>query len=371
MTRPGQSIGFFCDDLRPGGVQRTILVLAEAFLARGWRVEIILAHRHGDLLAEIPEGVCLKDLETRGYRRALRPLAKHLRAAPLDILIAATPWGNLAALGAVMLSRTGAHVMTTDVTDPDRVYRGQGWRGALLRAGARWLYPKALARIAVSGGVADAMETCLGIPRATIEVIYNPIETTPQGPASPPVHPWLADNAGPVIIAAGRLHAVKDYPTLIQAMAHLRDRDHPARLVILGEGDTRAALEEMITKLDLGARIAMPGYAANVRGAMAAADAYVMCSRAEGLGNALIEALAEEVPAVSTDCPFGPREILQNGRFGRLVSVGDPKALADALEKTLADPISFDPHDALSRFGVDEIVSQYEALVPVKTGDTH
>ncbi len=360
-----RSISFFCDDLNAGGVQRTVLVLAAAMRDRGWQTEILLVNTDGALLADVPEGVTLTSLGTRGYRRAVRPLAGHLRKTAPDALVAATPWGNNCAVLAARLSGQGTRILTTDVTDPARVYGPEGgWRNRLMAQAARRLYPRAHGRIAVSSGVADAMVDHLGLDRGGIDVIYNPIELARIGPANPPIHPWLSPERDiPVLVAAGRLHPVKDYPTLIEAMAALKARDISVRLVILGEGSERPKLEAMVDRFDLQEMVAMPGFESNVRGAMAAADGYVMCSTAEGLGNALIEAMAEGIPVISTDCPFGPREILADGAYGRLVPVGAPEALADGISGLLEDGPSNLPAEALDRFDITRIVSQYEALL--------
>jgi glycosyltransferase involved in cell wall biosynthesis len=141
----------------------------------------------------------------------------------------------------------------------------------------------------------------------------------------------------PVILAVGRLHRQKDFPTLIGAFARLR-AERPARLVILGEGKLRPALEKVARRLGVGGDVDLPGYRDNPFAWMARAAVFALSSTFEGTANVLIEAMACGCPVVSTDCPHGPREVLDNGRYGPLVPVGDSAALAHAIAAVLDNP---------------------------------
>jgi glycosyltransferase involved in cell wall biosynthesis len=156
--------------------------------------------------------------------------------------------------------------------------------------------------------------------------------------ATAPAHPWFAPaREVPIILGVGRLAGLKDFPTLLRAFARLRAR-RPARLVILGDGPHRRRLAWLARRLGLAADVDLAGWAANPYAFYAAADLFVLSSRAEGLPNALLEAMACGCPVVSTDCPSGPREILDGGRLAPLVPVGDPAALAEAIDRALATP---------------------------------
>ena len=221
---------------------------------------------------------------------------------------------------------------------------GGPWGDQRLHGLLRRAYLKADAVIAVSDGVAADLANYAGIPRDRITTVYNPV----VGPdlwrkaREPLDHPWFAPGEPPVILAAGRLHPQKDFPTLIQAFAQLRAK-RPARLVILGAANPtmRAYAEELKAlpgALGVAEDIAMPGFVDNPLAFMARSSVFVLSSLYEGLGIVLIEALACGCPVVSTDCPSGPREILDHGRFGSLVPTGDDEALAEAIESVLDDP---------------------------------
>jgi glycosyltransferase involved in cell wall biosynthesis len=222
-------------------------------------------------------------------------------------------------------------------------------------------YPRADAIVAVSRGVADDLARFAGLPRDVIRVIYNPVvgADLPRMAGEPVDHPWFRPGELPVILGAGRLSRQKDFPTLIRAFAEVR-RARPARLVILGDGAQRAELEALVRTLGLADAVALPGFTSNPYAHMARAAVFVLSSRFEGFPNVLVEALAVGTPVVATDCPSGPAEILERGRHGRLVPVGQADALARALLATLDAP--GDPAGRRRRaadFSADASVSTY------------
>jgi glycosyltransferase involved in cell wall biosynthesis len=183
--------------------------------------------------------------------------------------------------------------------------------------------------------------------------------------ATEPVdHPWFQVDAGvPVILGAGVFCEQKDFATLIRAFARLRAL-RPTRLVILGNGPERPALQKLAQSLGIDKDVDMPGFVDNPYSYMARANLFTLSSAWEGFGNVLAEAMGLGTPLVATDCPNGPSEILDGGRLGRLVPVGDDKALAKAMEETLLSPPRPEIlRDAARRFAVDDIAAQYrEAL---------
>ena len=156
---------------------------------------------------------------------------------------------------------------------------------------------------------------------------------------------------------------MKDYPTLFRAFRQV-SRNSDVRLVILGEGSWRRRLEKLTRKLGLQEKVSLPGWVTNPYSFMRRASLFVLSSKLEGLGNVLIEAMACGCPCVSTNCPSGPSEILDDGRFGPLVPVGDDSALAAAMERVLNSPP--DKNALLARaqeFSLDASVDQYERLI--------
>lgn len=197
------------------------------------------------------------------------------------------------------------------------------------------------------------------IARDRITVIHNPV-LTPEYYRKVEEHVpdfFPPDPRKPLILSVARLVASKDLPTLIRAFAEVR-RQMPTRLAILGEGDQRGVLERLIAELHLEREVMLPGYTENPFAYMARAKLLVLPSSYEAFGNVVVESLAAGLPVVATDCP-GPREILQEGRLGELVPVGDAETMAKAMLKVLRDGAPKVSAEYLKRFQLDSVVEQY------------
>ena len=201
--------------------------------------------------------------------------------------------------------------------------------------------------------------------RERIRTVYNPVVSADldrKARESPP-HPWFDDRPCPVILAIGRMKKVKDFSTLLRAFARLLVQ-RPARLIVLGEGRLRPSLQSLAWELGIAERVDFPGFQENPYAFLAKADLFVLSSRHEALPTVLIEAMACGCPVVSTDCPSGPREILEDGRLGPLVPVGDTEALAKAMARVLDEPPSRDLlRERASFFSVERAVERYERLL--------
>ncbi|MGK2940985.1 MAG: glycosyltransferase [Immundisolibacter sp.] len=354
--------------LTGGGVERSTLRLARECVHRGLAVDLLVCRPEGELAHAVPDGVRLVPLADTGtiagrlaalraagrdWPALLRPVLlaphasralRHLpalvqyleREQPVALLSAKTPV-NLMALWARRLADAPTRLVISEraqlsaIATPDRSAK----RSQQPQLAARF-YGEADAIVAISIGVADDLARLTGLDRRRITVIYNPVvdEDFATRAAESVPHPWLTDDGPLVVLTVGRLHRDKDYPALLHAFATLRGQ-RSARLLILGEGPQRAELAALATRLGISADLAMPGFCANPLPAMRQAAVFALTSRAEGFGNVLVEALACGCPVVSTDCPSGPREILDGGRYGRLVPVGDIESLAEALAISL------------------------------------
>lgn len=171
-------------------------------------------------------------------------------------------------------------------------------------------------------------------------------------------HPWFQPNRPPVVLGVGRLAKQKNFRLLIDAVARVQ-ATHPIRLIILGEGPLEEELKAHVRALGLENDICFPGFCDNPYAYMAHCALFVLSSSWEGLPTVLIEALYSGAPVIATDCPSGPREILADGRFGRLIPVNDLDALACAIEQELSrsrhemNPKSWQP------FEIETITKQY------------
>jgi glycosyltransferase involved in cell wall biosynthesis len=359
-SRP-RPIAFFLPSVRGGGAQRVIVNLTQGIVERGLPVDVVLAVAEGVFLDQLPPEVRVVDLRARRLLRSFLPLTSYLRRERPRVLVSSMSHANLIALWAARLAGRATPVVVTVHNTMSQSARPNDWLEPRL---LRTFYPWAASVVAVSHGAADDLARTSGLPRDRVEVIYNPVITPSMLTLArrTPDHPWFGQGQPPVILGAGRLTRQKDFPTLLRAFAEVRRR-RPARLVILGEGEDRAGLEALAEELGVTADLALPGFRDNAMAYMAGAALFVLSSAWEGLPTVLIEALAAGTRVVSTDCPSGPREILQNGRLGALVPVGDAAALARAMLDAMGRPAEPVPSDALTPFTRDAAVDHYLRVI--------
>lgn len=354
-------IAFFLPSVRGGGAQRVIINLIQGIVRRGEPVDLALAIHDGVFLDHIPPEVRVVDLGGRRLIGGFLPLVRYLRRERPRVLISSMSHANMLALWAARLAGGATPVMVT-VHNTMSESTGSDW--GMEQRLLRTFYPWADWIVAVSRGAADDLARTTGLPRHRVEVIYNPVITPAilEQAARAPDHPWLAPGQPPVVLGVGRLTRQKDFFTLVRAFAELRRR-RPARLIILGEGEDRPGLEALIAELGVRDDVALPGFRDDAPAYMARSALFVLSSAWEGLPTVLIEAMAAGTAVVSTDCPSGPREILQEGRLGALVPVGDVPRLAGAMERALNGAGARVPADALHDFTLDAAVDHYLRLI--------
>jgi glycosyltransferase involved in cell wall biosynthesis len=346
-----------------GGVERTRVNLAEALQQRGYATAIVVARGDGPYRSSVPAGVALIDLGASSWRAWLASLTRYLRTEEPRILLAAMETAGVLALWARRRARVATRVVVSSHTTFSRHIKSEPKRlkRLVMPYLVRQIYRGANGVIAVSDGVADDLARFVRLPRERIQVIYNPIVTDGllEAAKEQVTHPWLVEGRCPLILAAGRLREEKDFGTLLRSFALVR-KFRTARLVILGEGEERPPLEALLRKLNLEDDVRMPGFVMNPFAYMARASVFVLSSVWEGLPGVVIQALACGCPVVSTDCRSGPREILENGRYGRLVPVGDHDAMARAILETLDHRLDANLLKARAMdFHVDKVVERY------------
>ncbi|MCL6533557.1 MAG: glycosyltransferase [Armatimonadetes bacterium] len=354
-------IALFVPSLRSGGAERVMLLLAQGFAQRGIAVDLVLAKAEGAYLKQVPHEVRMLNLEASRVLGSLPRLIRYLRRRRPSALLSALDHANIIAILAQRIARTptrvvvSVHSMTSVALKESPLARAR-WIPFL----ARLLFPLADKIVAVSTGVAEDISQLYCLRGNQVEVIYNPVVTPDllNLALQPLSHPWFAEGQPPVILGAGRLAAPKDFHTLIHAFARVRQQ-RPARLIILGEGEERPVLESLIRQLGIERDAALLGFVDNPFAYMKRAAVFVLSSRWEAFGNVLVEAMACGTPVVSTDCPYGPREILEGGKWGKLVPVGDPDKLAEALLETLDSRPAYDPSVRARDFSLERAVEAY------------
>jgi Glycosyltransferase len=354
-------IAVLLPDLRPGGAEKMRLHLARQWMERGFGVEFVLRRKQGELLQLVPEGASVVDLGVDRVRTMLGPLIRYLSAKQPDALLAAMWPMTVVAPLAARLSGFRGRVVVSEHNNMTAAYRNRGrGHGAMMRASMGLSYSLADAVVAVSEGVAQDLARLSRRDRSAFHVIYNPActETIIPMPAE-----GAAAHGPKTVLTVGSLKTQKRHDLLLEAFARL-PASVDAQLVVVGSGELRTALEDQARALGIGNKVVFAGYQADTRSWYAKADLFVLCSDYEGFGNVIVEALEMGVPVVSTDCPSGPREILADGRYGRLVPTGDIEALRDAILESLQTT-----HERMALraraldFSVERVAGQYLDLM--------
>ena len=406
MSSDKLHVGFLLTSVNGGGAERNILRLAAALIARGYRADLVIPRLAGDYRAAIPDGMrirraripgtdreLLRALQRSGVhvetttvnpfgvarswlvfgrkglhlpvRRRLRVytyatmIAKYVREARPHVLVSALPGADAAAVCAAGLTDRAVPVVVTVHVNVAADYAPE-WLAA-----ARTLYPLADAVVAVSRGVAGSVRRSLGVDAERVRTIYNgvPAGSIRRLAQEEVTHPWFADGEPPVVLSVGREAPAKDYPTLVEAFGLAR-REVDARLVILGRFSApyRARLRSLARGLGVEGDLGFVDFDENPYRYMRRAGLLALSSRWEGLPGVILEALACGTPVVSTDTPYGPREIL--GGWGDLPLVGDAPALARALVATLRGerPTEEALRARAADFSVEKTADAYLAL---------
>ena len=363
-------IALYLSSLRGGGAERVMVSLAKGLSERRIPVDLVLVRAEGEYLSQVPEGVRLIDLNSHRTAASLPKLLRYVRRERPGVLVSALTPANVVALIAKPLIQGDLSVVVRqDNTLTETFDKGTFKERTVLRVLKR-LLPSADVIVAVSHGVADDLSQAVPAASHKVTTIWNPVVWPDhREKAEEPVeHPWFHDMSTPIILSVGRLVPVKDHATLLRAFAQVVD-SCPARLVILGEGPERRNLVELAERLGVSPHFDMPGFRINPFAYMSKAKLFVLSSRYEGLPTVLIEAMATGTPVVSTDCRSGPRETLQDGKWGPLVPVGDWRSMSTAILETLDHPI---PSDSLisraSDYSAEASVDRY---LEVLTGSTN
>jgi glycosyltransferase involved in cell wall biosynthesis len=406
---PAGPLAFYIHSVRSGlGAEKVVLNVISGLAGRGREIDLLIEDVEDDLRDRLPAGVNVVDVSAAAraqagevlfrvasalanlFRRAeadpcgrmsfrvalvrflfkrhppLYALRRYLFRRRPQAIISYLNYPNIALLLAAQLGKSDTRIYVNVRNNiSGEVAGAKSKRMREMPVLMRNLFHLADGIVAVSEGVAADTERLMDLPAGRVTTIFNPVyrpEILALADAVVP-HSWLEADALPVVLGVGKMKPQKDFSTLLKAFAQLR-KERPARLVILGDGAGRKDLEALATDLGIRADVDFPGYVANPYVYFRHASVFVLSSAWEGLPNALIEAMACGCPVVSTDCPSGPSEILEGGRFGRLVPVGDAEAMARAIGETLDQPAASQaPKEHAQRFTFDRVVERYDRLL--------
>ena len=366
-----KKICFVLPSLHGGGAERAAVQILNALDPLVWDRSMYLFSREGAYLQAVDGGIALSSGDDRSRIGRWTALRRYFVATRPHLVVSFLSY--LSVLSAAMAAKIDARVVFNQqtpisafLTDRDYHWR-RPWHRRVFSWASRYGYRRADAVVATSQGVADDLALAFGVSANRIHVVHNPVDLDAIARAVD--EPIDAAHAvacqPPVIVAAGRLAAAKNYPLLIDAVALLRAR-LPVRLVILGGGDLEAPLRRLVAEKQLEDVVTFAGFQRNPWGYIARADVFALSSRYEGFGNVLVEAMACGVPVVATSSP-GTREIVNDGVDGLLVDRHEPAALAAALERVLQEPglrtrMAAEARRSATRFALPVVASAYARL---------
>jgi glycosyltransferase involved in cell wall biosynthesis len=338
MLKNNKKISIVLPNLGGGGAEKLHIYLANEWVSKGYNIEFILLRKEGIYLPLLDPSISVVNLNASRIRNAIIPLAKQLyKSRPKIVLAAMWPLTLVAVFSWILSGKIGKLFLSEHENLSQTYIRQLRTNTNVLKNSIRFIYPIASGVVAVSKGVKDDLCLLGNLSFNEIKVIYNPAAIGIS--AIRETHEvrdllWGGD-VEQRILTVGRLTYEKDHKTLIEAFA-LIPKKLNMKLIILGEGPLRKELSNLINVFDLKDRISMPGFTTDPYPWYRSADLFVLSSRWEGFGNVIVEALECGLPVVSTKCPSGPGEILENGKYGTLVPTQDPAALAKAIINCLS-----------------------------------
>lgn len=365
MAPEHHRIAIFVPSLSGGGAERVMMILANHFADLGYPTDLVLARAEGSYLELVSPKVNVVDLGASRVIVAVPALVRYFRNAQPSVMLSALAHANVAAILARRLSGVQCRLVVSERANLSvSALNAKSLRAKMMKRFVSWTYPRADHVITVSKGVASDLVAGLGLRSEQVTAVYNPVvdEALLAKSREELNEPWFEDSSVPVVVGAGRLAPQKDFETLIRAIGRVR-AEMPVRLVILGEGPLREELMNLVEDLELADHVRLPGFIANPFPYMRRASLFVLSSAWEGLPGTLIQAMACGAPVVSTDCPDGPLEILEKGKWGALVPVGDSEAMADAITSALSKSSHPDVTARAHDFSVENAVRDYLAIL--------
>ncbi len=349
-----------------GGIGRNIINFANEFHSLGYRVHVVVDTMKGSYLDLLHQEIGIIHLKTSHIFWGLPYFGAYLLRNKPAVVITPVVRHTILALRSKFITASSTRIYATVHSSYSEAFKLlKSWKRSRRIAQLKKYYPRCEAVFTVSGGVAEDFSTYTGISKDHLITIHNPITTDDISVLAMEEvdHPWFQEGSPPVLLGVGRLTTPKNFPLLIEAFEIVRSKVK-CRLVILGDGHLRDDLELRALSSPYRADISFPGHRINPFPFMRRAAVFAMSSSWEGFGNVLVEAMATGTPVVATDCPHGPREILEGGKYGPIVPPDDAQKLAEAIVGLLLDPT---PRELLvegsQRFNARAIAIRYiEAL---------
>ena len=367
-------IHFFIGDLRGGGAERALVEIVNRIDRSKFAITLVLIQKRGTYFSDLNQNIPVEELLNKkpisGKFYILRRLVQHIHRTQPDVMISfTTPIARFMLIAKLFCFVKTKYIVVEQNNVSLNIMRSypQG-----INIGMQWftkaLYRSAHLVVAVSEGIKKNIIRDYGLDPNKCITIYNPVNISKvQRTAKQPVEHNYTEKSEKLIVAVGRLVPQKGYEDMLEVM-HIVRQEVPCKLLILGEGRLRAALEEKISSLNLKDVVLMPGFMENPWSYLATSDVFLSTSYWEGFSLAHIEAMACGVPLVLTDCDYGPKELIDPEQNGVLVPVGNVSAIATrliALLKNDDERVSIHENAAshITKFDSPVIAANYEKIL--------
>ena len=356
-------LAIFIPSFRGGGAEKNAVLLANEITKMGYKVDLIVTSDDGPFANDVDSTVNIVNFDCVRVLSALTPLSRYLRQSPPRTLLSFMKHANVISILAKVFSNTKTRLVISEQNSP---FHAGKWldRYILAPVMSPLFYPLADAIVCVSDGVRRDLSKTVKVNEEKLLTIHNPIdlENIEQQAREELSDVWLDDPEITILITTGRLVPQKDFYTLLRAVASIPQHLN-WKLIILGTGSLEHELKTLAAELGLEENIKWQGFVHNPFKWMARSDLFVMSSAWEGFGNVLVEAMACGTQVISTNCPSGPSEILEYGKWGTLVEVGNSAALAKAIEKQLTSPVILDVKARAGKFAPCDVVDNYVGVL--------
>lgn len=362
-----RKIALFIPNLGGGGAEKVMVTLANYFIKKNYNVNLILLNKKGEYLDLLDEKIKIYDFKNIRALYSIPKLISYIKSEKPDVILSFLTHTNIAAIIAKIFSRDKN--VKLFISERSVLSEAIKNTSSLILKNCKYFlkylyrFPEKI--IVISEGVGKDLEYLFKIKKEKIILIHNPyplVEFIKQEIDEDKqiilnnIIKTLPKNSK-VILSVGRLAKEKNHKLLIEAFEKLSFNNKI--LIILGEGPERDRLENQIINLNLKSKVFLPGFVANINSYYSKCDLFVLSSIYEGFGNVILEAMNNRVKIISTDCPYGPSEILENGKWGRLVPVNNAVLLAEAITEALCDDDNLDYSERLKDFSIEKIGKQY------------
>lgn len=360
-----QRVVIFLPSLAGGGAERVMLHLGDGLAKNGFSVDLVVSQLSGEYVSQIPKTLNVINFNKNRLSYSFFKLANYLRKNKKSIVLTTLQYSNIFCLLVKKAFFLKNRIIIRESNAISKKFNGGRIKSKIFLFLIRWLYPSSDKIIAVSQGIKSELHQFFDIANESITVIPNPVKLpiNMNTLVSSCSHQWLQQGQPPVILGVGRLVKQKDFSTLIKAFAVVV-RYVESRLIILGEGVEKPYLRKLANDLGLQNNVDFPGFDLDPFSYMKGAKVFVLSSLWEGFPNALIQALACGCPVVSTNCSYGPSEILAGGKYGKLVDTGDYKDMAKKIIDTLEEKNNFTNGAFwIRKYNFEKILSQYQEVI--------